>query len=88
MIARVRAETVVVSFSNEGFVPLEDLVAMCEMRGHPVTVLAYAARRYIGQQIGVFSPDGRRVGQAGPERNVEYVLISAPAARLEAITSR
>lgn len=88
VIARVRAETVVVSFSNEGFVPLEDLVVMCEARGHPVTVLAYDARRYIGQQIGVFSPDGRRVGQAGPERNVEYVLISAPEARLEAITSR
>lgn len=88
VIARVRAETVMVSFSNEGFVPLDDLIQMCEARGHPVTVLAYDTRRYIGQQIGVFSPDGRRVGQAGPERNVEYVLISGPQARLEAITSR
>lgn len=88
VIARVQAETVMVSFSNEGFVPLDDLIQMCEVRGHPVTVLAYDTRRYIGQQIGVFSPDGRRVGQAGPERNVEYVLISAPQDRLEAITSR
>lgn len=88
LITRVNAEVVVVSFSNEGFVPLTDLVDMCEQRGNPVTVLAYDTRRYIGQQIGVFSPDGRRVGQAGPERNVEYLLISAPAERLQAITDR
>jgi adenine-specific DNA-methyltransferase len=88
LITRVNAEVVVVSFSNEGFVPLPDLVEMCERRGNPVTVLAYDTRRYIGQQIGVFSPDGRRVGQAGPERNVEYLLISAPAERLRAITDR
>lgn len=88
VIARVNAEVVVVSFSNEGFVPLADLIGMCEQRGNPVTVLAYDTRRYIGQQIGVFSPDGRRVGQAGPERNVEYVLISAPQERLQAIIDR
>jgi adenine-specific DNA-methyltransferase len=33
----------------------------------------------------VFSPDGRRVGEAGPERNVEYLLVSAPEDRLESI---
>lgn len=88
LIGRVKADVVVVSFSNEGFVPLSDLVDMCEQRGNPVTVLAFDTRRYIGQQIGVFSPDGRRVGQAGPERNVEYLLISAPEERLQAITDR
>lgn len=88
LIGRVKADVVVVSFSNEGFVPLSDLVDMCERRGNPVTVLAFDTRRYIGQQIGVFSPDGRRVGQAGPERNVEYLLISAPEDRLQAITDR
>jgi adenine-specific DNA-methyltransferase len=86
VIQRVRAETVIVSFSNEGFVPLDALITMCAERGNPVKVLAYNTRRYIGQQIGVFSPDGKRVGQAGPERNVEYLLISAPAEKLDAIT--
>lgn len=86
VIERVRAEVLIVSFNNEGFVPLETLVALCERRGHPVRVLAYDTRRYIGQQIGVFSPDGRKVGQAGPERNVEYLLISAAEDRLAAIT--
>ncbi len=86
LIAGVRAEVVIVSFSNEGFVPLEALTQMCAQRGHPVQVLAYDTRRYIGQQIGVFSPEGRRVGQAGHERNVEYLLVSAPEERLAQLT--
>jgi adenine-specific DNA-methyltransferase len=85
LIAGVRAGVVVVSFSNEGFVPLEALVEMCEQRGSGVRVLAYDARRYIGQQLGVFAPDGRRVGLPGPERNVEYLLVSAGEDVLEAI---
>jgi adenine-specific DNA-methyltransferase len=78
VIADVRAETVVVSFSNEGFVPLPELVEMCGVREHPVEVLAFDTRRYIGQRIGVFGPHGRKVGVPGPERNVEYLLVSAP----------
>jgi adenine-specific DNA-methyltransferase len=78
VIAAVRADTVVVSFNNEGFVPLPALVEMCEARGHPVEVLAFDTRRYIGQRLGVFNPDGRKVGVPGPERNIEYVLVSAP----------
>jgi adenine-specific DNA-methyltransferase len=78
VIEEVRATTVVVSFSNEGFVPLPDLVEMCAVRGHPVEVLAFDTRRYIGQRLGVFGPHGRKVGVPGPERNVEYVLVSAP----------
>lgn len=88
LIADVRADTVVVSFNNEGFVHLDDLVEMCAARGNPVEVLAFDTRRYIGQRIGVFSPDGRRVGVPGPERNLEYLLVSAPEPRLAEIVSR
>lgn len=78
VIAAVRAEVLVVSFNDEGFVPLAQLVEMCAVRGHPVEVLAFDTRRYIGQRLGVFSPAGRRVGVPGPERNTEYLLVSAP----------
>jgi adenine-specific DNA-methyltransferase len=87
VISAVRATTVVVSFSNEGFVPLPELIEMCEARGHPVEVLAYDTKRYIGQRLGVFGPDGRRVGVPGPERNIEYVLVSAPEPVGEALIS-
>ncbi len=75
LIARVQARVVIVSFSNEGFVPLDDLVAMCSVRG-PVEVLAVDAKRYVGAQIGVYNPAGERVGTPGPGRNVEYILIT------------
>jgi adenine-specific DNA-methyltransferase len=88
LIADVRARTVVVSFSNEGFVPLPGLVEMCAVRGHPVEVLAFDTRRYIGQRLGVFGPDGRKVGVPGPERNVEYVLVSSPEPVPTAAVSR
>jgi adenine-specific DNA-methyltransferase len=88
VIEEVRAGTVVVSFNNEGFVPLPALLEMCEARGHPVEVLAFDTRRYIGQRLGVFGPDGRKVGVPGPERNIEYVLISAPEPVGEALITR
>ena len=88
VIEGVRAGTVVVSFNNEGFVPLPALLEMCEARGNPVEVLAFDTRRYIGQRLGVFGPDGRKVGVPGPERNIEYVLISAPEPVGEALITR
>jgi adenine-specific DNA-methyltransferase len=88
VIEAVRADTVVVSFNNEGFIGLPALVEMCEVRGNPVEVLAFDTRRYIGQRLGVFGPDGRKVGIPGPERNIEYVLVSAPTPVGEALITR
>lgn len=87
VIEKARAETVVVSFSNEGFVPLEELVAMCSVRGHQVEVLAFDTRRYIGSRIGVYNPHGERVGHESHSRNTEYLLVSAPDDVLARITS-
>lgn len=91
VVADVRAEVVVVSFSNEGFLPLTELVRICELRGHPVHVLAFDSRRHIGSQIGIYNGSGERVGVAGARSNLEYLLVSAPqewAAALEGFTSR
>lgn len=79
VIAGVRADIVVVSFSDEGFLPIERLVDMLAVRGHPVEVLAFDTRRYIGSVIGVYSPGGVKVGVERHHRNTEYLLISAPA---------
>lgn len=78
VIAQVRAEVVVVSFSNEGFLPIETLVEMLTVRGQPIEVLAFDTRRYIGSVIGIYSPDGVKVGAEGHHRNTEYLLVSAP----------
>jgi adenine-specific DNA-methyltransferase len=75
VIAGVRAALVVVSASNEGFVGLDDLVAMCEPRGH-VEVLDFDSRRYIGAQIGIHNLRGEKVGAVSHTRNTEYVVVA------------
>lgn len=47
VIKRVKADVVMVSFSNEGYVPLEGLIEMCKARGNPVEVLAFDSKRYV-----------------------------------------
>lgn len=70
----VRARVVVLSYNDESWICLDELVAMCAVRG-PVQVLAFDSKRYVGAQIGVFNPAGVRVGQPSRLHNVEYVLV-------------
>jgi adenine-specific DNA-methyltransferase len=83
-VAGVRAEVVVLSYNDESWVSLDDLVAMCAERGH-VRVLAFDSKRYVGAQIGIHSPSGAKVGQVSHLRNTEYVLVAGPKARVEAM---
>jgi adenine-specific DNA-methyltransferase len=75
LIATVRAATVVISGSNEGWVGLDDLVAMASVRGH-VEVLAFDSKRYVGAQIGIHNLQGEKVGQVSHVRNVEYLVCA------------
>jgi adenine-specific DNA-methyltransferase len=75
VIADVEAEVVVVSYNNESWVSLEDLVEMCSVHGH-VGVLAFDSKRYVGAQIGIYNPSGEKVGTVSHLRNVEYILIA------------
>ncbi|MDR1432027.1 MAG: DNA adenine methylase [Propionibacteriaceae bacterium] len=86
-IKAVKADLVMVSFSNEGFVPLEDLIEMCQARGDPVEVLAFDSRRYVGARIGIFSPSGEKVGKVSHTRNTEYVLLCGDADRIQAMAA-
>ena len=77
-ISAVRADVLVLSFSNEGFVPLAELVAMCESRGDHVEVLGFDAQRYVGAKIGIHNLDGEKVGRVSHLRNTEYMIVSGP----------
>lgn len=75
VIHDVKADVVVVSYNNESWVSLEDLVEMCSVHGH-VGVLAFDSKRYVGAQIGIYNPSGEKVGKVSHLRNVEYVLVA------------
>jgi adenine-specific DNA-methyltransferase len=78
LVEGLRAEVLVISGSDEGWITVEDLADMASGRGS-VEILAFDSRRYIGSQIGVFDPSGKRVGQAGRPRNTEFVVVAGPA---------
>ncbi len=75
----VDARVVVVSYNDESWIALDELVDMC--RGHgAVEVLAFDSKRYVGAQIGGYNPAGVRVGTVSRLRNVEYIVVSGAAA--------
>ena len=85
VVARVRAEVVVVSCNDESWVAPEDVADWLRAAGHEaVALLGFDAKRYVGAQIGVFNGAGERVGRVTRLRNVEHLLVAGPGARVEA----
>lgn len=85
-IAAVDAAIVVVSYNDESWVSLDDLVEMCSVHGD-VVALAFDSKRYVGAQIGIHDPAGKKVGEVSHTRNQEYVLVAGDPRRIVEITS-
>ncbi|MDA8035005.1 MAG: DNA adenine methylase [Actinomycetota bacterium] len=77
LVRSVDASLVALSYNDEAWLGLDELVAMCAVRG-AVAVLAFEGPRYVGAQIGIHNPAGARVGTVGRLRNVEYLLLAGP----------
>lgn len=75
VVAGLDAEVVVLSYSDEGWLDLAELVDLCSVRGH-VAVVGFDSARYVGARIGIHGPTGRRVGQVSHLRNVEYLVVA------------
>jgi adenine-specific DNA-methyltransferase len=74
-IDQVDARVVVLSYNDEAWLALDELVGMASVRGE-VVVLAVDSKRYVGAQIGIHDPGGRKVGAVSHLRNTEYVLVA------------
>jgi adenine-specific DNA-methyltransferase len=85
VVGALRAELVVISGSDEGWIGVEDLADMCAGRG-AVQVLAFDSKRYVGAQIGIHNPRGERVGTVGRTRNIEYLVVAGPARAVSRVT--
>jgi adenine-specific DNA-methyltransferase len=84
VVGAVRAPVLVLSYNDESWIALDDLVELCSARG-AVRVLAFDSDRYVGARIGIHDPAGRRVGQVGRLRNVEYLLVAGDAEEVRAV---
>jgi adenine-specific DNA-methyltransferase len=74
VIERVRAKDLIVSFSDEGYLTREEIERMLAARGH-VRVVSTDFKRYVGAQIGIFNPQGEKVGQVSHLRNREMLFV-------------
>ena len=77
VIEAVDASVVVLSYNDESWITLDDLVDMSAVRGH-VEVLAFDSARYVGARIGIHNPAGQKVGTVGRLRNREYLIVAGP----------
>ncbi len=76
LFAAVRARYLVVSFSDEGHVPPAVVTEALATRG-AVTVIETDFKRYVGAKIGIYNPQGEKVGKVGHLRNKEYLFVVA-----------
>ena len=86
VLSNLRARVAIVSISDESWLSLSGLVQMCESRGS-VEVLTFDSKRYVGAQIGIFDPRGRRVGRVSHLRNSEHLVISGHAGDVREIVA-
>jgi len=87
LVREVRARVLVLSYNDESWIGLDELVELCSVRG-AVRALAFDSKRYVGAQIGIHDPAGRRVGRVGRLRNVEYLLVAGDPAQVAAVAGR
>jgi adenine-specific DNA-methyltransferase len=85
VILRTRADVVVVSYNDEAWVTPADISRWLKEAGHPdVAMLAFDSKRYVGAQIGIHNPAGKKVGTVSHLRNTEYVFVAGSIEHVEA----
>jgi adenine-specific DNA-methyltransferase len=85
LIQRVRAEVLLVSYNDEGWITADEMVASLRAAGHEeVQMLAFDYKRYVGAQIGIFNREGNKVGKVSHLRNVEYIFVAGPGDLVQA----
>ncbi|MFM8304018.1 MAG: DNA adenine methylase [Actinomycetota bacterium] len=75
VVAGVDCRLLVLSYNDEAWMDLADLVALGATRG-AVEVVAFDSKRYVGAQIGIHNPAGERVGEVSHLRNREYLVVA------------
>ena len=78
LLGAVRAPVLIVSFNDEGYLARADLEAMLSALwdGHgKVTTLENDYKRYVGAQIGIYNPQGEKVGKVSHLRNREFLYV-------------
>jgi adenine-specific DNA-methyltransferase len=77
VVERLQTPWLVVSLSDEGFHDPDAVAALLAEKGH-VASLSVDFKRYVGAQIGIHDPSGRKVGTVSHLRNTETLFVVGP----------
>jgi adenine-specific DNA-methyltransferase len=75
VVGEVRCRVLILSYNDEAWVTKDELESMCSQYDF-VETLAFDSKRYVGAQIGIYNPDGDKVGEVSHLRNLEYVVVA------------
>lgn len=84
VIHSVNARVVLLSYNNESWISSEDLCETMKKHGH-VKALSFDSKRYVGAQIGIHNPQGKKVGKVSHLRNKEYVIVAGDRTEVDKI---
>lgn len=81
VLNKIKANHIVLSFSNEGFFTLEEIENMLQGWGY-VVILNRPHKRYIGARIGIYNPQGEKVGKISHTENQEFLFVATQSKNL------
>ena len=75
LVRDLACELLVLSYNDESWLSLDELVEMCAHH-EAVRTLAFPSARYVGARIGIHDPSGKKVGTVSHLENLEYVVLA------------
>src|SRR5262249_17434841 len=75
VVRAVDARVLVLSYNDESWLGIDELVDVCGSRG-AVEVLGFDSARYVGARIGIHDGRGQKVGTVSRVRNTEYLVVA------------
>jgi adenine-specific DNA-methyltransferase len=79
VVQSLDVETIVLSFSDEGYLSREQIIHMLSARGR-VAIIENDHPRYVGCKIGIHNHKGDKVGSIGKVRNKELLFVAGAGA--------
>lgn len=84
-----KCDVLVVAYNDESWMSKAEMLDAFDAAGYDRTlVLAYEQGRYIGSQIGIYSPSGEIVGTAGKRTNHELMFVGGTKQKIDSIERR
>ncbi|MSQ29569.1 MAG: DNA methyltransferase [Dehalococcoidia bacterium] len=79
LLSSIQADTLLISFNDEGYVSrtqMEAILAKLWGGQSAVATLTNDYKRYVGAQIGIYNPQGEKVGKVSHLRNKEFLYVA------------